>query len=75
MQQRVQDYFTTLGELPLRSIVTDARGRDIDMASFFEEFGDLGGGYVGQAEHGFAPFPVRDGLGGSGNRILAVSPD
>lgn len=45
MQQRVQDYFTTLGQLPLRSIVTDGDGREIDMAGFFTEFGRLLDGY------------------------------
>ena len=50
MQQRVQDYFTTLGELPLRSVVTDARGRDIEMSSFFEEFGALLEGYRGEGK-------------------------
>ncbi|HZD26539.1 MAG TPA: SIS domain-containing protein [Alphaproteobacteria bacterium] len=45
MHQHVQDYFDTLGALPLRSEVTDARGREIGLADCFAKLQPLLGGY------------------------------
>jgi D-sedoheptulose 7-phosphate isomerase len=36
MQSRIQNYFKTLAELPLRADITDAKGKPVDAASAYE---------------------------------------
>lgn len=45
MDARVRDYFSLLGELPLRSVFTDGRGHELEIGDFYSRLGELLDGY------------------------------